>query len=402
MAIVVIVLIIALVTWLGYQSGRSKTDGSQTDDQRKRFPAHPVYRTADERRESYAQERNYRLALVSADTANWLDSYLAECESPAEEAFLRAIVSEYGLLPSKGMLTSPDLALQMQIDKGPYRVDFLGNDWLVIEIDGDEYHASPEQIERDAVRDKYLASRGYTVLRIAAKALFQQPKSAVASVRSALAVGRQQDATPQIQPQASEPSAPPPTSVLSAFSRGLEVVAEGAKRINEFADRQQAIQSANSVARMIFYEEKVSINSALEIAKSRLSVEKYMTDNPDQHEEMIGIREALRSALKDPDSKAAENVKVAIAKITKPTDHPNPEINEIIQRNHSALMEERAAYFATVREQMRQAEGRHSSLVREALMDFGHHTTWVELTGSGGQFVRMSPAPLLQGWRAPG
>lgn len=48
---------------------------------------------------------------------------------------------------------------------GPYIVDFVcdaGN--LIVEIDGGQ-HYEPQGIERDAQRDRYLAFKGYSVLR---------------------------------------------------------------------------------------------------------------------------------------------------------------------------------------------------------------------------------------------
>ena len=51
---------------------------------------------------------------------------------------------------------------------GPYVVDFyIGDGRLVIEVDG-EAHNMGVQPQRDAVRDMFLASNGYQLLRIAA------------------------------------------------------------------------------------------------------------------------------------------------------------------------------------------------------------------------------------------
>ncbi len=40
---------------------------------------------------------------------------------------------------------------------------------LVVEIDGETWHGSPDAKERDAARDEIIRAEGYTVLRIPAK-----------------------------------------------------------------------------------------------------------------------------------------------------------------------------------------------------------------------------------------
>ena len=78
-------------------------------------------------------------------------------ESPIEEYLLNALVNE-GL--SKHLRT--------QFEIGSKRVDFaFPIARLVVEADGKEYHrANQDQLERDQKRDKYLARKGWRVLRI--------------------------------------------------------------------------------------------------------------------------------------------------------------------------------------------------------------------------------------------
>ncbi|MGB3512463.1 MAG: DUF559 domain-containing protein, partial [Microcoleaceae cyanobacterium] len=43
-----------------------------------------------------------------------------------------------------------------------YRVDFLLKDArLIIELDGNAYHSTSEQLEKDAIRQRYLSRAGY-------------------------------------------------------------------------------------------------------------------------------------------------------------------------------------------------------------------------------------------------
>ena len=101
---VVGVLIVVFLVWLGYQQGRNSTDGASSGDLREAPGAHSQHPQIAARRERCSQERNKRLASISLQGENWINHYLDECESPAESAFLRAIVAEYALLPVGGTL----------------------------------------------------------------------------------------------------------------------------------------------------------------------------------------------------------------------------------------------------------------------------------------------------------
>jgi endogenous inhibitor of DNA gyrase (YacG/DUF329 family) len=53
-----------------------------------------------------------------------------------------------------------------QVRKWYYTIDFLVDNWLAIECDGEYWHLRPEVIERDKRKDAYLASISITVLRL--------------------------------------------------------------------------------------------------------------------------------------------------------------------------------------------------------------------------------------------
>ncbi|NZD63122.1 hypothetical protein HX900_18640 [Rhizobium sp. WYCCWR 11290] len=59
--------------------------------------------------------------------------FLPFCESPAEEAFLEARIADYKLLPRSGVLFGSGLLLNLQVEHKPYRLDFLANEWLLID-----------------------------------------------------------------------------------------------------------------------------------------------------------------------------------------------------------------------------------------------------------------------------
>ncbi len=53
------------------------------------------------------------------------------------------------------------------------RVDFVIGHWLVVEVDGAEYHVDPVQFEADRRRDALLSARGYRVLRFSHRLVFE-------------------------------------------------------------------------------------------------------------------------------------------------------------------------------------------------------------------------------------
>lgn len=115
---------------------------------------------------------------------DWLDLFLKGCESPAEEKFLQAMVNEFDFYPDKGVLISPRLSMEMQCKFQNYRFDFVLNGKYIVEIDGATYHSSPEQVERDRIRDEFSIANGYSVLRIPASVVFDDPAEAIQRVKN--------------------------------------------------------------------------------------------------------------------------------------------------------------------------------------------------------------------------
>ena len=130
------------------------------------------------------------LSDVTEKSEGWYQDFLAICESPAEVAFLENIVQECDLKPSEGCLVNNEIALQMQVPVGRFRLDFVINENLNIEIDGAKWHSSPQARERDRLRDKDLKDRGYLVLRIPAKQALYRSKYAISQVREQLEPAR--------------------------------------------------------------------------------------------------------------------------------------------------------------------------------------------------------------------
>lgn len=53
-------------------------------------------------------------------------------------------------------------------------VDLLIGDWLVIELDGYEFHSTPDAVRRDKRKDRILQAAGYTVLRYSAQCVLYE------------------------------------------------------------------------------------------------------------------------------------------------------------------------------------------------------------------------------------
>ena len=72
---------------------------------------------------------------------------------------------------------------------GVGRVDFVLGDRLVVEVDGQEFHSSPEQFESDRRRDALLSALGYRVLRFSYRQVMGRWDEVDLAVRAAIARG---------------------------------------------------------------------------------------------------------------------------------------------------------------------------------------------------------------------
>jgi very-short-patch-repair endonuclease len=98
---------------------------------------------------------------------------LTMVESPLERVWLSVWYS----------MRDRDVVVEPQKQVGPYRVDFLIEDQLVVELDGYLYHrASRDQLIKDYKRDRYFAARGYTVMRFSGYEVWDDPWQCAAEV----------------------------------------------------------------------------------------------------------------------------------------------------------------------------------------------------------------------------
>lgn len=139
-------------------------EGSETNHTNPPTKEHHDYLSIQREVETLKQERDAQQVIIRNQKA------LLLCDSKKEKelmerliyiGWLEASVDNVGTL--KGVFK---LEAQKQI--GDYRVDFLINDKLVVEVDGKTYHATVARFEADRRRDQILLEQGYVVARFTA------------------------------------------------------------------------------------------------------------------------------------------------------------------------------------------------------------------------------------------
>ena len=80
-------------------------------------------------------------------------------------------------------LMKEKISFQFQYKIGPFRVDFLIDDWLVFELDGPMHVLNPKYDER---RKEYIEKKGYTVLAIPLWAVAYDKQSVIQIIKEKL------------------------------------------------------------------------------------------------------------------------------------------------------------------------------------------------------------------------
>ena len=289
-------------------------------------------------------EPHFRKETRAVESDPEWSSYIEEhCESPAETAFLRAMIRAFGLKPVGGVLTGSGLRLDFQVEEGCYRVDFLADQWLVIEIDGAAYHSSDEAIARDKSRDEYFESLGYSVLRIPAKVVFATPEEAVRRVRSALQVGKR----------------PRPAQIRKSgwqrLSETMSSISNGIEDANEHTRRSRVVRLELEPARSAFELEKLVIESAIRSARRELSQEDWLC-RQDEHTRTIyrnnlaDVRKEIAAARDELclESKSTLNAELLIFP-TAPILKDVTEYKDTIESAYVAMAKERNEFLNSQR-----------------------------------------------------
>lgn len=313
-----------------------------------------------------------RQSTVIADDPEWREYFLAACESPAETAFLEAMIKGYDLKPNKGILVGAGIELDMQTEYKPYRLDFLVNRWLVVEVDGAEWHSSPEAVKRDGIRDEFFRAKGFAVLRIPAKVVFQKPTEAMSRVRAAIANGR---------PAQKVAVKAAPISVDKTFTNSMSAFGKFIDDVDAHVTREKAIQEALGPSRQTFDTEKMVIDSGLENAKKAIAFEDELSANPNLRKHFEEYHAEFEALLKSTRSKydRGQSATIIISPISWPKAHPDPDLNATIMEMHFKLHGDRTRYFDEVRQQISK-DPRLSPHVQTHLENLGCHSSWKEIS----------------------
>ena len=79
-------------------------------------------------------------------------------------------------------LSESGISFQFQYKIGPYKADFLIDEFLVFEIDG-PHHEEKKQREHDIKRDKFMQKLGYKIMRVPAWLLCMDPEAAIDEIK---------------------------------------------------------------------------------------------------------------------------------------------------------------------------------------------------------------------------
>lgn len=81
------------------------------------------------------------------------------------------------------------ISFQQQVQlTGIGRVDFLIEDFLIVEVDGHAFHSSRQAMLKDRARNNSSTVKGFAVLRYMPEVIWFQPQLVIAQIRAALAL----------------------------------------------------------------------------------------------------------------------------------------------------------------------------------------------------------------------
>lgn len=239
-----------------------------------------------------ASPNNYlKVENLTSNDVGWLDQFRSLCESPAEVAFLDAMVRYFDLQPHRGALKGNGLSLRLQVTVPPYRFDFLVNQRLIVEVDGAAWHTSAEAIMRDKARDIESYKMGYEVLRIPAKTTLYNPQETIKLVQSACLDTVKKDV--EIVSEVSNKNAQKanlrkgllrPANLLKSVNASLDSF-DGF--LNEFNHKMVVFQSRSKgecEVQELWAQQRKTIESIRELAIVKLDVEKTYNEHPENSE----------------------------------------------------------------------------------------------------------------------
>lgn len=310
-----------------------------------------------------------RRPMVVPDQADWEEGFLAACDSPAEEAFVSAAIRHFGMQPCMGLLKGGGLTLQLQVQIGRFRVDFLADQWLVIEVDGAAWHLSAEAVTRDAERDECLVEDGYYVLRLPAKLVFDQPLEAMRRVEGAMRAGKPQ------RPARSKPEV--------NFAKAIAGIGTFIDEVNDFAQRRREVEQALRPARDVVATERMLLEGALECARAEIDIKELRGKSAEHARHFDENYARLRAALEDYDNTNGRGRQplepIHLMPLIRPPEHSDAVTKEEIQAAYDQLVSDRERFFEDVRQKTTK-EPHLETHAREYLSRYACERLWDDAT----------------------
>mgnify|MGYP003374804138 CR=1 FL=1 len=224
------------------------------------------------------------------------------CESPAETAFLDAMLDAFDLEPSDDALVGGGIRLRSQVEVLRYRLDFLVDERLVVEIDGALWHSSPEAVERDRIRDLDLQGEGYFICRIPAKVVLYRPRDAIAQVKAARAALPENIPLPETKRIAEGASPPEPIGVRNVLGR----MAKAADDFHDTMVRMDAYHQIDSCLTGRFSTMELIVEKSCEMTVRSIQTYEDMGRAPGEAKvkdlflrNIMKLSEALSKSLKE-------------------------------------------------------------------------------------------------------
>ncbi len=111
------------------------------------------------------------------------------------------------------------------------------------------------------------------------------------------------------------------------------------------------VGSAMRESELAFHAEKGVINLSIEIAESKIEVEKYMSQSEEHKRGYLDALEDVRKA-RGQKEEGATKVKFTIPQFLAPSSEPIPKINKSIENSFQNLKIERKEYFDQIRHRL--------------------------------------------------
>ena len=173
-------------------------------------------------------------------------------------------------------------------------------------------------------------------------------------------------------------SVPQPASPKRTLLSMLESFNNGLAEINRNVSRASALQSATSDLKHRIFLERSAIESALELARSEISLEEELKD-PRFKEAYESLSETLDANRHEPED-AQPRVATALPTFSRSQRHPDEDIDAAIQRSFDGLREDREAFLSAI----------HGQLATDSVLR-RHFLTSIESLSAGHYLAALDP-----------